>query len=82
MKVVFYISIAAVLAFVPGCGKKRDDSPRLANIPPAMFLIFVATVHAPRVAHDLHDGHQWANLLVPVCLSGAALILAEVFPPP
>ena len=57
-------------------------APDLANIPPAMFLIFVATVHAPRVAHDLHDGHQWANLLVPVCLSGAVLILAEVFSPP
>ena len=48
----------------------------------AMFLTFVATVHAPPVAHDLHDGHQWTNLLVPVCLSGAVLILAEVFSPP
>ena len=57
-------------------------APDLANIPRAMFLIFVATVHAPRVAHDLHDGHQWTNLLVPVCLSGAVLILAEVFSPP
>ena len=53
---------------------------RLAGVLLAtMFLILVATVQAPRVAHDLYDGHQWANLLVPVCLSGAGLSFAAVF---
>ncbi len=69
--------LTAAVSF--GCGRfMRLSGVLLAT----MFLIFVASVHAPRVAHDLHDGHQWANLLVPVCLSGAALIFAAVFSPP
>ena len=47
-----------------------------------MYVIFAATVHAPRVAHALQDPNQWAAGLVAVCLSGAALVFAGVFSRP
>lgn len=42
----------------------------------AMFLIWVATLHAPRVAHAPHNGDEWCSLLVPVALAGGGLVAA------
>jgi len=44
VKVVCYISLAAVL-LLPDCGKKHDDSPRLANIPQGTVPGAVPGVH-------------------------------------
>ncbi len=53
---------------------------RLAGVLLAlMFLIWVATLHAPRVAHALHNGDEWCSLLVPVALAGGGLIVAGAF---
>jgi len=53
---------------------------RLAGVLLAvMFLSWVATLHAPRVAHALHNGDEWCSLLVPVALAGGGLIVAERF---
>src|SRR5256885_1650651 len=44
---------------------------RLAGILLAiMFLIWVVVLHAPRVAHAIHDANVWASMLVPVSMSG------------
>jgi hypothetical protein len=42
-----------------------------------MFLIFVAIVHAPRVAGAIHNGNEWTSLLVALAMAGTAFILAE-----
>ena len=46
----------------------------------AMFLLWVLVLHAPRVAHALHDGNEWASMIVALGMSGSGLIVAEVFP--
>jgi len=53
---------------------------RLAGVLLAvMFLIWVATLHGPRVAHKIRNGDEWCSLLVPVALAGGGLIVAERF---
>ena len=66
--------LAAALSF--GVGKVT----RLAGILlAAMFLIWVLTLHGPRVAHALHNGNEWSSMLVAVCMSGIGLIMAGGF---
>jgi uncharacterized membrane protein len=45
----------------------------------AMFLLWVAVLHGPRVAHALHNGNEWASLLVALAMSGTGLLVAGVF---
>jgi hypothetical protein len=42
-----------------------------------MFFIFVATLHAPRVAAKLQNGDEWSSLFVALAMCGASLILAS-----
>jgi len=44
-----------------------------------MFLIWIVTLHAPRVAHALTNGDEWTSLLVAVAMAGGGFILAEAF---
>jgi uncharacterized membrane protein YphA (DoxX/SURF4 family) len=41
-----------------------------------MFLLWVALLHAPRVASDPHNGNQWNSLFVAVAMAGCALVIA------
>jgi len=42
-----------------------------------MFFLWVLLLHAPRVAAKLHNGDEWASLLVALATCGASLILAR-----
>lgn len=45
-----------------------------------MFLIWVVTLHAPRVAHAITNGDEWTSLLVAVAMAGGGFIVARMFP--
>lgn len=45
-----------------------------------MFLIWVVTLHGPRVAHAVTNGDEWASLLVAVAMAGGGFIVAGLFP--
>jgi uncharacterized membrane protein len=49
-------------------------SAKLAGV---MFLIFVAILHAPRVAGAIHNGNEWTSLLIALAMAGTSFILAE-----
>jgi uncharacterized membrane protein len=42
----------------------------------AMFVIFVAILHAPRVAAALHNGNEWTSLFVALAMAGSAWAIA------
>jgi hypothetical protein len=46
----------------------------------AMFLIWVVTLHGPRVAHAITNGDEWASLFVAVAMAAGGLIVARAFP--
>jgi uncharacterized membrane protein len=49
---------------------------RLAcNLLGLMFFLWVVTLHSPRVVATLHNGDEWASLLVALATSGASFIL-------
>lgn len=63
--------LAAALSFAIGIVM------RLAGILlPAMFLIWVVELHAPRVAHVLHNGNEWASMIVALAMDATGLIVA------
>jgi len=45
-----------------------------------MFMVFVVTLHAPRVAHNLHNADEWSSLFVALAMAGASWIIAEALP--
>jgi uncharacterized membrane protein len=45
----------------------------------AMFFTWVSVLHAPRVFQALHNGNEWASMLVAVTMGAAGLIFAGVF---
>lgn len=64
--------VAAALSFATG------KLTRLAGILLAlMFLIWVAMLHAPLVAHSLHNGNLWASMFVALNMAAIGLIIAE-----
>ncbi|HEV2423588.1 MAG TPA: hypothetical protein VGZ29_02045 [Terriglobia bacterium] len=66
--------IAAALAIATG------KLARLAGILlGAMFLIFVVTLHVPRVAHAIGSADEWTSLLVAVAMAGGGFIVAGLF---
>jgi uncharacterized membrane protein len=60
--------IAAALAIATGV-RARLAGYLLA----AMFLIWVAIVHAPRVAVAQHNGNEWTSMFVALAMAGCAL---------
>ena len=75
------------LAYFTGCGFLAaalsigiGKVTRLASaLLATMFLIWVFTLHGPRVAHALHSGNEWSSMLVALCMSGMALIMGRPF---
>lgn len=66
--------IAAGLAIAAG------KLARLAGILLAvMFLIWVAALHSPRVAHAVTNGDEWTSLLVAVAMAGGGFVVAGAF---
>ena len=63
--------IAAALAIATGV-RARLASLLLA----AMFLLWVAIVHAPRVAAALHNGNEWTSMFIALAMAGSALAAA------
>jgi hypothetical protein len=45
----------------------------------AMFLIWVAILHAPRVAASPHNGNEWTSMLIALAMAGSALAAAANF---
>jgi len=41
-----------------------------------MFVIFVAILHAPRVAHMLNNGNEWTSLFVALAMAGGSFAIA------
>src|SRR5260370_1331603 len=41
-----------------------------------MFLLWVAVLHAPRVAAHLHNGDEWSSAFVALAMCGASFIVA------
>jgi uncharacterized membrane protein YphA (DoxX/SURF4 family) len=63
--------IAAALAFAAG------KLTRLAGVLlAAMFLIWVVTLHAPRVAHAIANGDEWCSMLIAVAMAAGGLVVA------
>jgi hypothetical protein len=46
----------------------------------AMFLLWVASLHAPRVAASPHNGNEWTSMLIALAMAGSALAAAANFP--
>lgn len=42
-----------------------------------MFLVFVCTLHVPRVAHNAYVAEEWASLFMALAMCGASWIVAE-----
>ena len=63
--------IAAALAIVSG----RVGS-LAATLLGTMFFLWVVMLHAPRVAHALHNANEWTSLFVALAMSGGAWIVA------
>lgn len=47
----------------------------------AMFLLWVAILHAPRVAASPHNGNEWTSMFVALAMGGCALAAAAKFQP-
>lgn len=43
-----------------------------------MFFLWVVLLHAPRIAHALHDGDEWNSGFVCLTMSGCALLAAAL----
>jgi uncharacterized membrane protein len=63
--------IAAALAIATGI-RARLASYLLA----AMFLLWVAIEHAPRVAAAPHNGNEWTSMFIALAMGGSALAAA------
>jgi hypothetical protein len=46
----------------------------------AMFLLWVAILHAPRVAASPHNGNEWTSMLIALAMAGSALAAAASAP--
>ena len=46
----------------------------------AMFLLWVAILHAPRVAAASHNGNEWTSMFIALAMAGSALAAAAVSP--
>ena len=46
----------------------------------AMFLLWVAILHAPRVAAASHNGNEWTSMLIALAMAGSALAAAAGAP--
>jgi uncharacterized membrane protein len=42
----------------------------------AMFLLWVAILHAPRVIAAIHNGNEWTSMLIALAMAGSALAAA------
>lgn len=72
--------IAAGLAIAAGRAIAAGKLARLGGILlGVMFLIWVVTLHSPRVVHAITNGDEWASLLVAVAMAGGGLIVASTF---
>jgi uncharacterized membrane protein YphA (DoxX/SURF4 family) len=45
-----------------------------------MFFLWVVLLHAPRIAHALHNGDEWNSGFVCLTMSGCALLVAALAP--
>jgi uncharacterized membrane protein len=63
--------VAAGIAFACGCCLHPA-----ALLSALMFLIWVAVLHAPRVAHTPHSADEWTSLFHAVAFAGASLVIA------
>jgi uncharacterized membrane protein YphA (DoxX/SURF4 family) len=43
-----------------------------------MFFLWVVLLHAPRIAHALHNGDEWNSGFVALAMSGCALLVAAL----
>lgn len=74
-----YFTGAAFLAFAISFGAGKLA--RLAGLLLAlMFLIFIATLHAPLVTRPPHSANLWSSMLVALTMCAIGLIVAESFP--
>jgi uncharacterized membrane protein len=64
--------VAAALAILVKIGNRLA-----AFMLGVMFFLWVAVLHAPRVAVSVHNGDEWSSLFVALALGGAAWILAH-----
>jgi hypothetical protein len=46
----------------------------------AMFLLWVAILHAPRVAASPHNGNEWTSMLIALAMAGSTLAAAASAP--
>jgi hypothetical protein len=46
----------------------------------AMFLLWVAILHAPRVAASPHNGNEWTSMLIALAMAGCAFAAAAGTP--
>jgi hypothetical protein len=63
--------IAAALAIVTG-----KLAPLAATLLGTMFLLWVLTLHAPRVAAALHNANEWTSAFVALAISGGSFVMA------
>ncbi|MDQ2832935.1 MAG: hypothetical protein M3Y50_04170 [Acidobacteriota bacterium] len=65
----FFVSAASLLV-------RRLVEP-IMTLLAAMFLLWVAILHAPRVAAAPHNGDEWTSLGVALAMGAAALVIAR-----
>ncbi len=70
-----YLTGVAFLAAALAIGVNRMAA-LAANLLGVMFLLWVAVLHAPRVAHAPHNRDEWTSLLVALAMGGGSLVVA------
>ena len=63
--------IAAALAIATGVRARLA-----AYLLAAMFFIWVAILHAPRVAHSPHSGNEWTSMFIALAMAASSLAAA------
>jgi hypothetical protein len=46
----------------------------------AMFFIWVAILHAPRVAHSPHSSNEWTSMFIALAMAASSLAAAAGVP--
>ncbi len=71
-----YISAIGFLAAAAALGLNRMVRPA-ASLLGIMFLLWVVTLHTPRVAHDLYNADAWNSAFVALAMSGISFAISE-----
>jgi uncharacterized membrane protein len=74
---VFWVIVTGIALIAAGVAIATTIADKIAGFCLfAMFLIWLVTLHAPRILHALHSGDEWSSGFVVLALCGSSLLIA------